>query len=149
VTVLAGNRPIFAYIGALACGCNLLKRSDKIFYVLFVFSQNYQAPFAGTKPRLSLHGQRAQLGNRLIVAGDDYFLTRRQSGYQFGQTGLRFFNGAHLIHNSFPSFAAVLPISAIPKASSSGQALKHALLQLSPHMEAQYHLCHAAAILHK
>jgi hypothetical protein len=25
VTILAGNRPILAYIGALACGCNSLK----------------------------------------------------------------------------------------------------------------------------
>src|SRR5262245_38278987 len=25
VTILAGNRPILAYVGALACGCNSLK----------------------------------------------------------------------------------------------------------------------------
>jgi integrase len=75
--------------------------------VLIVFGLNFQAPFAGTKPRLPLHWQRSQLGNRLIVAGDDYLLTRRQSGDQFGQMGLRFFNGDRLIHNSFSYTAGV------------------------------------------
>jgi hypothetical protein len=73
----------------------------KIFQALIVFSQNYQAPFAGTKSRLPLHRQRSQLGNRLIVTGSDYFLTWRQACDQFRQMGLRFFNGNRLIHSSF------------------------------------------------
>src|SRR5262245_33644727 len=38
---------------------------------------------------------------RLIVTGNDYFLAWRQTCDQFGQMGLRLFNGNRLIHSSF------------------------------------------------
>jgi hypothetical protein len=74
---------------------------SKIIQELIVFSQNHQAPFAGAKSRLPLRRQRSQLGSWLIVTGNDYFLAWRQTCDQFGQMGLRFFNGNHLIYSSF------------------------------------------------